>query len=70
MAPGLTEPQPRVVPAAAESLKGPKEVFIGGPKGYSKTGEENGTETQPAASHPNYLPVWDAETKSAGIFCI
>ncbi|KAI4159515.1 MAG: hypothetical protein LQ342_006516 [Letrouitia transgressa] len=63
MAPGLTEPQPRVVPAAAESLKGPKEVFIGGPKGYSKTGEENGTETQPAASHPNYLPVWDAETK-------
>ncbi|KAI4210571.1 MAG: hypothetical protein LQ351_006549 [Letrouitia transgressa] len=63
MAPGLTEPQPQVAPAASESLKGPKELFIGGPKGYSKTGEENGTETQPAASHPNYLPVWDAETK-------
>lgn len=44
-------------------LVGPKEVFIGGPQAYSKTGEEQGTESQPAAKYPHYLPIWDSETK-------
>lgn len=65
MAPGPVnvpqqEPTSVVTPKA---LVGPKEVFIGGPQAYSKTTEEKGTANQPAAKYPNYLPVWDAETK-------
>ncbi|MCJ1270996.1 hypothetical protein MMC22_010895 [Lobaria immixta] len=65
MAPGLVNTsQPDSAPVSAQKeLVGPKEAFIGGPQAYSKTGEEQGTKTQPAAKHPNYLPTWDPETK-------
>lgn len=46
-----------------KELVGPKEVFIGGPQAYSKSAEEEGTKHQPAARYPNYLPIWDPETK-------
>lgn len=65
MAPGLVDSsQSESVPASAqEELVGPKEAFLGGPRSYSKTGEEQGTKSQPAAKHPKYLPIWDPETK-------
>lgn len=63
MAPEIVEPKPAPKSSFPKSLAGPKEAFIGGPQAYNKTAEENGTESQPAASYPNYLPVWDAETK-------
>ena len=64
MAPGLVEPS-QSAPAAtyAKGSTGPKEAFIGGPQAYNETAEEKGTEKQPPATHPSYLPVWDAETK-------
>jgi sulfonate dioxygenase len=40
-----------------------KEAYIGGPKAFKKEVEEKGSETQPAASYPNYLPVWDPEKR-------
>lgn len=49
--------------SAPKELVGPKEVFIGGPQAYSKTEEEKGTKHQPAAKYPNYLPIWDPDTK-------
>lgn len=39
-----------------------KEGFIGSPLEFNKDGELKGTEHQPAASFPKYLPVWDNET--------
>ncbi|KAF2400475.1 alpha-ketoglutarate-dependent taurine dioxygenase [Trichodelitschia bisporula] len=42
-----------------------KEVYIGGPKAFSKDAELKGTGKQPPAKYPNYLPVWDAEKKYA-----
>jgi sulfonate dioxygenase len=39
-----------------------KEGFIGSPLEFNKDGELKGTAHQPAASFPNYLPVWDNET--------
>lgn len=39
-----------------------KEGFIGSPLEFNKDGELKGTARQPAASFPNYLPVWDNET--------
>ena len=64
MAPGLVDP-PHAAPAPnlAKDSVGPKELFIGGPQVFNKVAEEQGTEGQPPATHPNYLPVWDAETK-------
>ena len=64
MAPGLVDTsrsEPGV--AASKELVGPKEVFIGGPQEYSKTEEEQGTTKHPPAKHPEYLPIWDPETK-------
>lgn len=65
MTPGLVDTsQPESATASAlKELVGPKEVFIGGPQAYSKTGEEQGTKKHPAAKHPKYLPIWDPETK-------
>ncbi|PGH17220.1 hypothetical protein AJ80_04929 [Polytolypa hystricis UAMH7299] len=62
MAPSIVE----TVTEAAQSLKisaGPlhKGAFVGGPKTYAHDGEVKGTSTQPPASYPNYLPVWDNE---------
>lgn len=39
-----------------------KEGFIGSPLEFDKDRELKGTARQPAASFPNYLPVWDNET--------
>lgn len=65
MAPGVVDAsQPEPTPASAlKELVGPKESFIGGPQAYSKAGEEQGTKSQPAAKYPQYLPIWDSETK-------
>ena len=65
MAPGLVAtPQPESAPSSApKELVGPKEAFIGGPDSYSQVAEEQGTKSQPAATHPKYLPTWDPETK-------
>jgi len=38
-----------------------KEAYIGGPKAFKKEVEEKGSETQPPATYPNYLPIWDRE---------
>ncbi|KIW07577.1 uncharacterized protein PV09_01532 [Verruconis gallopava] len=38
-----------------------KEAYIGGPRAFKKDVEEKGSETQPAARYPHYLPVWDPE---------
>ena len=66
MAPGLVEP-PQAAPASGSTkgLVGPKELFTGGPQVFNLIAEEQGTEKQPPATHPKYLPVWDAETKYA-----
>lgn len=64
MTPGLVDPpQLDSAPAYPNASVGPKEAFIGGPQAYSRNNEEHGTEKQPPATHPKYLPVWDAETK-------
>ena len=64
MAPGLVEPL-QAAPASdsVKGLVGPKELFIGGPQDFNKTAEERGTGRQPPATHPEYLPIWDADTK-------
>ena len=64
MAPGFVDP-PQAAPASnvAKGAVGPKEAFIGGPQVFNKIAEERGTEKQPPATHPRYLPVWDADTK-------
>ncbi|CAF9911700.1 MAG: hypothetical protein ALECFALPRED_007625 [Alectoria fallacina] len=64
MAPGLIDP-PQATPASsfAKASVGPKEAFIGGPQVFNKIAEEQGTEKQPAAAHPKYLPLWDPDTK-------
>ncbi|KAI9843849.1 MAG: hypothetical protein M1838_002437 [Thelocarpon superellum] len=45
--------------------KGPSEYKepYGGPQAYSTATETKGTAQQPAASHPEYLPVWDPTLK-------
>ena len=64
MAPGLVDP-PQAAPASAfaKGPIGPKEAFVGGPQVFNKIAEEQGTEKQPPATHPEYLPVWDPDTK-------
>ncbi|KAI9807297.1 MAG: hypothetical protein M1833_000040 [Piccolia ochrophora] len=39
-----------------------KEVLFGGPKTFDEEAETKGTDKQPPARYPNYLPVWDKET--------
>ncbi len=63
MAPGILAPQPETASAESQAFTGPKEAFVDGPKKYNKFAEEQGTDKQPPASHPNYLPIWDAEKK-------
>ncbi len=63
MAPGILVSPSTTDTAEPEVFKGPKEAFVDGPKKYNKLAEEQGTDKQPPASHPNYLPVWDAEKK-------
>ena len=63
MAPGLIDPQQTHTAVTPKALVGPKEAFIGSPKAFNKRAEEEGTESQPPATHPQYLPIWDADTK-------
>lgn len=44
-----------------------KEAYIGGPKAFSREIEEKGSESQPAASYPNYLPVWDPKKRKVNL---
>jgi sulfonate dioxygenase len=68
MAPALVETQQAgsTFDAAFRQVSGVgqyKEAYIGGPKAFKKEVEEKGSETQPPASHANYLPVWDREKR-------
>lgn len=64
MAPQLVDP-PKAAPTPnfAKDSVGPKEAFIGGPQVFNKIAEEQGTEKQPPATHPEYLPIWDSDAK-------
>jgi len=62
MAPALVESRQSEFNPAFREVSGVgqyKEAYIGGPKAFKKEVEEKGSETQPAARYPNYLPVWD-----------
>ncbi|KAF2470727.1 TauD-domain-containing protein [Lindgomyces ingoldianus] len=63
MAPAFVEtPQP----AATYVRNGTgeyKEAYIGGPKAFRQDAELKGTEKQPPAKYPHYLPTWDPEKK-------
>jgi sulfonate dioxygenase len=67
MAPSLIEVEPPKtevpVKAVSTGLSEYKEAFSTGPKGFNTEAEMKGTATQPAASYPNYLPVWNNETE-------
>ena len=67
MAPGTILPEQPPAAAYGKPFLGPKETFIGGPKAYNADIEEKGNEHQAPATHPNYLPVWDKETKYNGL---
>lgn len=64
MAPSLTETVSIRAPPVS-TLKADagfnKENLIG--YKYEKEAELKGTDKQPPASYPNYLPVWDNETE-------
>jgi hypothetical protein len=69
MAPSVETAQaPTLNPAFREPPSGPVEykVFAIGPSGYKPDVEEKGTDKQPAASYPKYLPIWDVETSMEG----
>ena len=62
MAPALVETQQSTFDLTFREVSGVgqyKEAYIGGPKAFKKEVEEKGSDSQPAASFPNYLPVWN-----------
>lgn len=64
MAPALVEDPLRIrepVTAKANVKESFNKEFVIGGQGYDKSSETQGTATQPAASYPDYLPVWDNE---------
>lgn len=66
MAPSVTEALPlRAAPVSKLKTDGGfnKEDIAGYVESYVHDNEINGTAGQPPASFPNYLPVWDNETK-------
>ena len=63
MAPGLLDPQEKSPAVTSKGPVGPKEAFTSSPKTFNKKAEEEGTESQPPATHPRYLPIWVADTK-------
>lgn len=67
MAPGLIDPTRANEGEKLKPLVGPKDAFDGGPKLFNKVAEETGTKTQPPATYPHYLPIWDAEKKSVAL---
>ncbi|KAJ9669698.1 hypothetical protein H2201_000082 [Coniosporium apollinis] len=62
MASALVE-LPRLVPGFDRNVSDYKEAFLTGPHAYKPDAETKGTETQPPAAFPNYLPTWDTEKK-------
>jgi hypothetical protein len=66
MAPSAVETLPvRAAPVTKKNLDTAwnKEGSIGYGESYIHEKETEGTESQAPASFPNYLPVWDNETK-------
>lgn len=67
MAPALVETQETTLnPVFKLPVSGVgqyKEAYISGPKAFKKDVEEKGSETQPPATYPLYLPVWDREKR-------
>jgi sulfonate dioxygenase len=63
MAPALVDPLPiRETPEKPKLIEGfNKEAFISVSTAYDNDAELNGTASQPPATYPNYLPVWDNE---------
>jgi sulfonate dioxygenase len=61
MAPATVETPvlPTLNPAFREPSSQYKEPLITGPKAFKREAEEKGTEVQPAAKYPNYLPAWN-----------
>ena len=66
MAPSITETVPirtQPLPSKLNTDAGyNKEDLSGYARTYTHETEINGTQKQPPASFPNYLPVWDNET--------
>jgi sulfonate dioxygenase len=63
MAPALVDPLPiretSEKPKFTEGFN--KEAFISVSTSYDNEAETKGTASQPPATYPNYLPVWDNE---------
>ena len=65
MAPALVETVTETKPDYDYTNSGTgayKVAFNTGPKAFKKDNELQGTEKQPPAKYPNYLPVWNNET--------
>lgn len=56
-------PAALVVPKPEALIRDPYKGLPYGPKEYSKNIEENGSEDQPKASYPHYLPTWNQYQK-------
>ncbi|KAI9700796.1 MAG: hypothetical protein M1836_002165 [Candelina mexicana] len=63
MAPALVETTQHAPLPVTKGSGDYKEAFVSGPKNYSASAEEVGTENHAPASYPKYLPVWDPEKK-------
>jgi sulfonate dioxygenase len=66
MAPALVETSVKVDEPGTFKLSGVgdyKDLGFGGLKQYQREVEEKGTDKQPPASHPNYLPTWNPKEK-------
>ncbi|ORY13567.1 hypothetical protein BCR34DRAFT_510846 [Clohesyomyces aquaticus] len=61
MAPALVETPQAAATYAKNGTGEYKEAYIGGPKAYRLDAELKGTEKQPPAKYPKYLPTWDSE---------
>lgn len=63
MAPALVDSLPvREAPEKPKYTEGfNKEAFISVSTSYDNEAELKGTASQPPATYPNYLPVWDNE---------
>ncbi|KAF2446799.1 TauD-domain-containing protein [Karstenula rhodostoma CBS 690.94] len=60
MAPALVEvPLPEAINYAKSGTGAYKEAFQSGPKSFRADAELKGTEKQPPAKYPNYLPTWN-----------
>jgi len=62
MAPGLVETAQAQVGFSKSGVGAYKEVVAAGPKAYKPDQELKGTDKQPPARYPHYLPTWTDKT--------